>query len=125
MPRCLDDLEPDITADMKAAYYGPDDYEPGDGPPQDRWPGNDRGTAWPATRDLEIAGLYLALARIDATRLAFHADPMSAYAPGADFAEDWDRRERRLLARLHARGRLIGDAAAVRTAAVRLEAWMP
>lgn len=105
-----------------ADFFGPD-ADPGDRP--DRWPGNDRGTAWPATRDLTIAGLYLALARLDAARMSAYADPMSRYAPMDDFAEDWDRKERGLLCRVLERGRAVGDRAAVELARVRLEAWLP
>lgn len=119
MPRCLDDDERDMPAMYQSGVYGgpmPDDYPP----EPERVP-----FRWPETRDLEIAGLYVQLARLEAVRTSAYEDPMSAHAPMADFAEDWDRRERGLLGRLHRRGREIGDWTAVQLAADRLQAWMP
>jgi hypothetical protein len=80
---------------------------------------------FPTTHDSIVAACYAELAQLDAARDVLYDDPMSAYAPLEDFAEDFDRRERAILARLSRRALQVGDAAARRFALDSFEKWMP
>lgn len=80
---------------------------------------------FPVTSDFQIAAGYAELARLLNWMEAFHDDPMSEYAPVEDFAEEFDRRERAVLARISRRAQEIGDTAALEFSVSALERWMP
>lgn len=68
---------------------------------------------FPLTHDLQIAALYMQLARHDQMVEAAYTDPMSKYAPMCDFQGDWDRKLRKIISNLIARAKQVHDHAAL------------
>ena len=126
MPRILDNDLPDITDDMKAAYYGPDDFDPNsDYPSEPDYYGDPSVMTFPVTHDLTIAGLYWRIGSLHAMRTRIYDDPMSDGAPLEDFAEEWDRKERKLWCDVLSRAHVANDPEAKRLALDALLAWCP
>lgn len=84
-----------------------------------------RGMTFPVTHDLQIAGLYFRIGRLQSLRMNAYDDPMSRYAPMEDFAADWDRKERKLWCDVLHRAHIANDAEAKKLALDALLAWCP
>jgi hypothetical protein len=81
---------------------------------------------FPVTRSMRVAGLYAELAQLHRRIANFYTDPMTMECGcTADFQDDFDRKERRLLAELHRVGKLERDEEAMAIALCGLVAYMP
>ena len=80
---------------------------------------------YPVTHSPRVAACYVALAQIDQNWAVLCDDPMSLYAPTADFRRDYEKVEISVLKSLLAAGREDKDEAAVRFALAAYESYLP